>query len=92
MPRPSKYPEEFRRDAVELVLGLVAGSDGLIEGFRPGVAERLGVGPDACFERNRRLVYGRMTGWGQEGPLAPRAGHDIDYIAIAGALSALTCR
>jgi alpha-methylacyl-CoA racemase len=73
-------------EAVELVLRLVEGADGLVEGFRPGVAERLGVGPDACFARNRALVYGRMTGWGQDGPLAPRAGHDIDYIAIGGAL------
>ena len=68
------------------MLGLVAEADGLIEGFRPGVAERLGVGPDACFARNPRLVYGRMTGWGQDGPMAPMAGHDIDYIAIGGAL------
>ena len=73
-------------DAVELVLGLVEQADGLIEGFRPGVAERLGVGPDACLARNRRLVYGRMTGWGQDGPMASMAGHDIDYIAIGGAL------
>jgi alpha-methylacyl-CoA racemase len=73
-------------DAVELVLGLVEQADGLIEGFRPGVAERLGVGPDACLARNPRLVYGRMTGWGQDGPMASMAGHDIDYIAIGGAL------
>ncbi len=65
---------------------LVAEADGLIEGFRPGVAERLGVGPEHCFERNKRLVYGRMTGWGQDGPMASMAGHDIDYIAIGGAL------
>ena len=58
----------------------------LVEGFRPGVAERLGFGPQACAERNPRLVYGRMTGWGQDGPLAPTAGHDIDYIAVSGAL------
>jgi alpha-methylacyl-CoA racemase len=57
-----------------------------MEGFRPGVAERLGLGPDVCLERNPKLVYGRMTGWGQEGPMAQRAGHDIDYIALAGAL------
>jgi alpha-methylacyl-CoA racemase len=76
-------------DAVELVLDLVEQADGLIEGFRPGVAERLGLGPEACFARNKRLVYGRMTGWGQDGPMAPMAGHDIDYIAIAGALWAL---
>jgi len=73
-------------EAAELVLRLVEGADGLVEGFRPGVAERLGVGPDACLTRNPALVYGRMTGWGQDGPLAPRAGHDIDYIAIGGAL------
>ena len=73
-------------EAIELVLRLVEGADGLVEGFRPGVAERLGVGPDACLARNPALVYGRMTGWGQDGPLAARAGHDIDYIAIGGAL------
>jgi alpha-methylacyl-CoA racemase len=73
-------------DALELVLGLVEQADGLIEGFRPGVAERLGVGPDTCFARNKRLVYGRMTGWGQDGPMASMAGHDIDYIAVGGAL------
>jgi len=84
--RPSVGIDLKNPDAVELLLGLVAEADGLIEGFRPGVAERLGVGPDACFERNPRLVYGRMTGWGQDGPMAPRAGHDIDYIAIGGAL------
>ncbi|HVB92545.1 MAG TPA: CaiB/BaiF CoA-transferase family protein [Acidimicrobiales bacterium] len=76
-------------DAVELVLGLCEQADGLIEGFRPGVAERLGVGPEACMARNRRLVYGRMTGWGQDGPMASAAGHDIDYIAIGGALWSL---
>jgi alpha-methylacyl-CoA racemase len=76
-------------DALELVLGLVEQSDGLIEGFRPGVAERLGVGPDVCLARNKRLVYGRMTGWGQDGPMASMAGHDIDYIAIGGALWSL---
>jgi alpha-methylacyl-CoA racemase len=69
-----------------LVLRLVAGADVLIEGYRPGVAERLGLGPEACLAANPRLVYGRMTGWGQDGPLADRAGHDIDYIALAGAL------
>ncbi|WP_329419053.1 CoA transferase [Streptomyces sp. NBC_01693] len=69
------------------VLDLVERADVLIEGYRPGVAERLGVGPDACLERNPRLVYGRMTGWGQEGPLAERAGHDIGYIALTGTLS-----
>jgi alpha-methylacyl-CoA racemase len=76
-------------EAVELVLGLCEQADGLIEGFRPGVAERLGVGPAECLGRNRRLVYGRMTGWGQDGPMASAAGHDIDYIAIGGALWSL---
>ena len=70
----------------DLVLDLVTQADVLTEGFRPGVAERLGVGPDDCLARNPRLVYGRMTGWGQSGPLAPRSGHDIDYLAISGAL------
>jgi alpha-methylacyl-CoA racemase len=70
----------------ELVLRLVEGADGLIEGFRPGVTERLGVGPGDCMERNPGLVYGRMTGWGQEGPSSTVAGHDIDYLAVAGAL------
>ncbi|REE73377.1 alpha-methylacyl-CoA racemase [Rhodococcus wratislaviensis] len=68
------------------VLRLVEGADILVEGFRPGVAERLGIGPDDCLSRNPGLIYGRMTGWGQHGPLAPRAGHDINYIALAGAL------
>ena len=74
-------------DAVELTLRLVEGADALIEPFRPGVAERLGIGPDACLARNPRLVYGRMTGWGQEGPYATMAGHDINYIALGGALA-----
>ncbi|MBV8462877.1 MAG: CoA transferase [Acidimicrobiales bacterium] len=73
-------------DAAELVLRIVEQADALTEGFRPGVVERLGLGPDACLARNPRLVYARMTGWGQEGPLARAAGHDIDYIALAGAL------
>ena len=72
----------------EAALALIARADVLIEGFRPGVMERLGVGPDAALKANPRLVYGRMTGWGQEGPLAPRAGHDINYIALAGVLHA----
>ncbi|WP_405746342.1 CoA transferase [Streptomyces sp. NBC_01525] len=70
----------------ERVLELAERADILIEGYRPGVAERLGVGPDSCLARNERLVYGRMTGWGQQGPLADTAGHDISYIAITGAL------
>jgi alpha-methylacyl-CoA racemase len=73
-------------DGVGVVLRLVEEADGLMEGFRPGVAERLGLGPDVCLARNPKLVYGRMTGWGQEGPMASAAGHDIDYIALAGAL------
>ncbi|MEV0505862.1 CaiB/BaiF CoA-transferase family protein, partial [Streptomyces spectabilis] len=68
------------------VLDLAERADVLIEGYRPGVAERLGVGPEHCHARNPRLVYGRMTGWGQQGPLAPRAGHDIAYIAVTGTL------
>lgn len=72
--------------AAEVVLRLAERSDALIEGFRPGVAERLGVGPDALLARNPRLVYGRMTGWGQDGPLAASAGHDITYLAISGLL------
>ena len=76
-------------DGVETVLSLVEKADALIEGFRPGVTERLGVGPDACLARNPRLVYGRMTGWGQDGPMATMAGHDMNYIAIAGALGAI---
>ena len=91
---PVLFARGRRRVAVDLkhpegpglVLDLVAAADALVEGFRPGVAERLGIGPDECLARNPRLVYGRVTGWGQEGPLARAAGHDIDYIALAGAL------
>ena len=70
----------------ELVLSLCEQADGLYEGMRPGVAERIGIGPEACMQRNARLVYGRMTGWGQDGPLAHAAGHDLNYIALSGAL------
>lgn len=73
----------------EVVLRLAAASDALIEGYRPGVAERLGVGPADCLSRNPALVYGRMTGWGQDGPLASSAGHDVAYIALTGALHAI---
>lgn len=73
----------------EQLLALIERADGLIEGYRPGVMERLGVGPDACLARNPRLVFGRMTGWGQSGPLALRAGHDINYLSITGALHAM---
>ena len=76
-------------EGIETVMRLVESADGLIEGFRPGVTERLGVGPDDCLARNPRLVYGRMTGWGQEGPYAQAAGHDINYIALAGALESM---
>ncbi|HZQ73430.1 MAG TPA: CaiB/BaiF CoA-transferase family protein [Burkholderiales bacterium] len=72
----------------DLALEIIGKADALIEGFRPGVMERLGLGPDAALARNPKLVYGRMTGWGQSGPLAPRAGHDINYIALAGVLHA----
>src|SRR6516164_6930052 len=74
-------------DGREVVLRLVEQADALIEGFRPGVTERLGVGPDACLERRPSLVYGRMTGWGQSGPYAQTPGHDINYTALAGALA-----
>jgi alpha-methylacyl-CoA racemase len=72
-----------------LALRLVEGADALIEGFRPGVTERLGLGPTECLARNPRLAYGRVTGWGQDGPLAQAAGHDLNYIALAGALHAI---
>ncbi|NKQ52410.1 CoA transferase [Amycolatopsis sp. K13G38] len=75
--------------AADTVLDLVAGADALIEGFRPGVTERLGLGPETCLARNPRLVYGRMTGWGQDGPYASMAGHDVNYISVAGALGAI---
>jgi len=75
------------RQAIEFVLSLVESADVLIEGFRPGVMERLGLGPDVCLSRNKRLIYGRMTGWGQSGPLKDTAAHDINYIALTGALN-----
>ena len=78
-----------RPAAVQAVLGLVAQAEVLLEGYRPGVAERLGLGPEACLATNPRLVYGRMTGWGQDGPLAQEAGHDINYLALTGALHAI---
>jgi alpha-methylacyl-CoA racemase len=74
-------------EGVETLMRLVEQADALIEGFRPGVTERLGIGPDACLARNPKLVYGRMTGWGQDGPYAQAAGHDINYIALGGALA-----
>ncbi len=78
--------------AVEAALKLIECADAAIEAFRPGVMERLGLGPDACLARNPRLCYGRMTGWGQDGPLASAAGHDINYIALSGALNAIGTR
>ncbi|MBW2273759.1 MAG: CoA transferase [Deltaproteobacteria bacterium] len=84
--RPSVAIDLKKPGGTELLLRMVEQADALMEGFRPGVMERLGVGPEVCLERNPRLVYGRMTGWGQEGPLAPRAGHDINYISLGGAL------
>ena len=76
-------------DGAEAVLRLTDRADALIEGFRPGVAERLGLGPEVCLRRNPRLVYGRMTGWGQDGPQAAQPGHDVNYIALTGALHAI---
>ena len=87
--RPSAAVDLKHPDGPELVLRLVERADALVEGYRPGVAERLGVGPDACLARNERLVYGRMTGWGQTGPYALLPGHDLNYIAISGALAAI---
>ena len=84
--RPAVALDMKKPEAVEAALKLIDGADALIEGFRPGVMERLGVGPDVCLKRNPKLVYGRMTGWGQTGPLAKAAGHDINYIALTGAL------
>ncbi|WP_344775618.1 CaiB/BaiF CoA-transferase family protein [Nocardioides panacisoli] len=87
--RPSVALDLKNPDAVETVLQLVEQADVLVEGMRPGVAERLGFGPDACHGRNPRLVYGRMTGWGQDGPWSQMAGHDMNYIAITGTLFGL---
>jgi alpha-methylacyl-CoA racemase len=78
-----------KKEGTEVALKLIDQADALIEGFRPGVMERLGLGPDLCLTRNPRLVYGRMTGWGQDGPLAHAAGHDINYIALTGALHSI---
>jgi alpha-methylacyl-CoA racemase len=84
--RPSVALDLKQPDAAAVVLELVRDADVLVEGMRPGVTERLGIGPEHCHAVNPRLVYGRMTGWGQDGPLAPVAGHDINYISVAGAL------
>ncbi len=87
--RPSAALDLKHPDAVTTLLRLVDAADVLVEGMRPGVAERLGVGPDVCLARNPRLVYGRITGWGQGGPLARTAGHDLNYISVAGVLHGL---
>ena len=87
--RPSAAIDLKSPRGIEVVLDLVDRADILIEGFRPGVTERLGLGPEICHARNPRLVYGRMTGWGQAGPLAHSAGHDINYISVAGALDTI---
>jgi len=87
--RPSICVDLKTPEGVEAVLRLVEQADALMEGFRPGVAERLGLGPEVCLARNPRLVYARMTGWGQSGPLSQTAGHDINYIALTGALHSI---
>jgi alpha-methylacyl-CoA racemase len=90
--RASVVIDVRQADGRELALDLIASADVLIEGFRPGVMERLGLGPDACWQRRPQLVYGRMTGWGQEGPWARAAGHDLDYIAVSGVLAHIARR
>jgi alpha-methylacyl-CoA racemase len=87
--RPSVAIDMKHPEGVALALDLVSKADALIEGFRPGTMERLGLGPDVALKRNPRLVYGRMTGWGQTGPLAQAAGHDLNYLALTGALAAI---
>jgi alpha-methylacyl-CoA racemase len=87
--RPSVAVDIKHRDGLALVLDLIGEADALIEGFRPGTMERLGLGPDVALARNPRLVYGRMTGWGQSGPLSQAAGHDLNYLALTGALAAI---
>ena len=87
--RPQIAVDLKEKAGIDFVLSLVEEADALIEGFRPGVTERLGLGPDACLARNPRLVYGRMTGWGQTGPLAQAAAHDLNYIALTGVLAAI---
>jgi alpha-methylacyl-CoA racemase len=87
--RPSIAVDLKREGAAEVVLRLVEQADVVVEAWRPGVAERLGIGPDPCLARNPRVVYARMTGWGQDGPLAPRVGHDINYAGLTGALAAI---
>jgi len=87
--RPSVAVDIKHPDGLALAADLIGRADGLIEGFRPGTMERLGLGPEMALKRNPRLVYGRMTGWGQSGPLAQAAGHDLNYLALTGALAAI---
>ena len=87
--RPAIALDLKSSSSIEAALQLIERADALIEGFRPGVMERLGLGPEVCLARNPRLAYGRMTGWGQSGPLAQKAGHDINYIALTGVLNAV---
>ncbi len=87
--RPAVSIDLKKPEGAALVLDLVSKADGLFEGFRPGVMERLGLGPDVCLERNPRLIYGRVTGWGQTGPLSARAGHDINFIGLSGVLHSI---
>jgi crotonobetainyl-CoA:carnitine CoA-transferase CaiB-like acyl-CoA transferase len=100
VPRPLRYDLLLRNrssiqldlkrpESVELVLDMVERADVLLEGFRPGVCERIGLGPEACLARNPRLVFGRMTGWGQDGPMAQEVGHDLNYLALTGVLAAI---
>jgi crotonobetainyl-CoA:carnitine CoA-transferase CaiB-like acyl-CoA transferase len=86
--RPAIKVNLKKLEGIEFAMNLIERADALIEGFRPGVMERLGLGPEDCFTRNPKLVFGRMTGWGQEGPMADAAGHDLNYIALTGALHA----
>lgn len=86
--RPAIKVNLKKLEGVEFAMNLIERADALIEGFRPGVMERLGLGPESCFTRNPKLVFGRMTGWGQEGPMSNAAGHDLNYIALTGALHA----
>jgi alpha-methylacyl-CoA racemase len=87
--RPSVSIDLKQQEGIEVALRLVDKADALIEGFRPGTMERMGLGPEVCFARNRKLVFGRMTGWGQDGPLAMAAGHDINYISLSGVLHSI---
>jgi len=87
--RPSVSIDLKQKEGIEAALRLAEQADALIEGFRPGTMERMGLGPEVCFARNRKLVFGRMTGWGQDGPLAMAAGHDINYISLSGVLHSI---